>query len=381
MFGLVFGVWVTRIPAVKQRLHLSDGTLGVALFATSAGLIVVTLVAGRLVDRFGSARVTRLASVATSLLLVAPAVAGDLGSFMAALFALGVAGGALDVGMNAHGVRVERAYGRPLMTTLHAYYSLGSLAGAVFGGAFAGAGIGPLPTFLAAGLPCAAVAAIAARWLPVDSGAVGGTGPARRPGPAQAAREAAGAGAPSRSRSGMVILLLGLIGLCALVGEGAAGDWSAVYLRDSLGTSAGFAAAGFAAFSITMTAGRLLGDRLVARFGPVRLVRGCGLLAAAGLAGGLISRDPLGAAAGFAVLGAGLSCIVPQVFSAGGKADPVRPGRGLARVVGLSYLGLVAGPVVIGACASVVGLPLALGIPVLLALGVAAFAWALGIPR
>ena len=129
-----------------------------------------------------------------------------------------------------------------------------------------------------------------------------------------------------------------------------------------------------------MTAGRLAGDRLAGRFGRVRLVRGCALLGAAGLAGGLLSRDVAGALTGFAVLGAGLSCIVPQVFSAGGRADPVSPGRGLARVVGLGYLGLAGGPVVIGACASLIGLPLALGIPVLLVLWVAVSARALA-PR
>ena len=107
------------------------------------------------------------------------------------------------------------------------------------------------------------------------------------------------------SRTGWLVLALGILGLCGLVGEGAAGDWSAVYLHDNL-------------------------------------------IAAAGLAGGLLSHSIAGALAGFAVLGAGLSCVVPQVFSAGGRADPVRPGRGLARVVGLGYLGLAAGPVVIG---------------------------------
>jgi fucose permease len=177
-----------------------------------------------------------------------------------------------------------------------------------------------------------------------------------------------------------LILIIGLIGLCATTGEGAVGDWSAVYLHDNIGTSTGYAAAGLAAFSVTMTAGRMLGDRLAARFGPGRLVRGCGLLAAAGLAGGLASGNAAGGVAGFAVLGAGLSCIVPQVFSVGGRADPVSPGRGLARVVGISYTGLVGGPVVIGWCANLAGLPLALGIPVLLALGVAAFAPALAVP-
>jgi MFS family permease len=168
-----------------------------------------------------------------------------------------------------------------------------------------------------------------------------------------------------------VVLLLGVVAFCCLVGEGAADNWSAVYLRDNLGTSQGFAALGFAAFSITMTIGRLAGDRLAARFGPARLVRGCGLLAAAGFTAGLLARHPIGGVAGFAALGAGLSCIVPQVFSAAGNADPARAGRNLARVAGLGYLGLLSGPVLIGGAAGLVGLPWALGIPALLAVGVA----------
>ncbi len=126
-----------------------------------------------------------------------------------------------------------------------------------------------------------------------------------------------------------------------------------------------------------MAAGRLIGDRLAARFGPVRLVRYGGLAGALGLAAGLVSGQPAAAVAGFAVLGAGLSGMAPQIFLAGGHADPARRGHGLARV---SYLGMVGGPAVIGGAASLVGLPLALGIPVVLALGVAALAWVLAVP-
>jgi MFS family permease len=335
-------------------------------------------VAGRLVDKFGSARVTRVAGVAMALTLIPPALAGNLGWLMAALFVFGVSAGALDVGMNSNGVLVEQARGRPVMSSLHAGYSIGALVGAVIGGLFAGAAIGPLPTFLAVGLPSAVVGVLAGRWLLTERS----SGPPDA-GPAAAGRtdqraSSGGPGSPRRLgrslRPGVLTLLLGAVGLCGLLVEGATADWSAVYLHDNLGTSAGFAAAGFAAFALAMTAGRLLGDWLGARFGPVRLVRASGLVAAAGLAGGLLSNNPVGGVVGFAVLGAGLACIIPQVFLAGGTADPARPGHGLARVVGMSYLGMVSGPVLIGGAATLVGLPLALGIPVLLALCVAALA-------
>jgi len=341
-------------------------------------------VAGRLVDKFGSAWVTRVAGVAMALTLIPPALAGDLGWLMAALFVFGVSAGALDVGMNSNGVLVEQARGRPVMSSLHAGYSIGALVGAVIGGLFAGAAIGPLPTFLAVGLPSAVVGVLAGRWLltehssgPPDAGQPADAGPAAA-GRTDQRASSGGPGSPRRLgrslRPGVLTLLLGAVGLCGLLVEGATADWSAVYLHDNLGTSAGFAAAGFAAFALAMTAGRLLGDSLAARVGPVRLVRASGLVAAAGLAGGLISNDPVGGVVGFAVLGAGLACVIPQVFLAGGTADPARPGHGLARVVGMSYLGMVSGPVLIGGAATLVGLPLALGIPVLLALCVAALA-------
>jgi MFS family permease len=364
LLGMVGAVWVARIPAIKHRLELSDGTLGLALLAAPAGLVLVMLICGRLVDRFGSGRVTRPAGVLFALSVIPLGLAGDLPALIAGLFFFGLLSGTLDVAMNAHAVRVERAYGRPLMASFHAVFSLGNLAGALFGGLFAWLGVTPTPTFVAAALPMAVIGVVAGRWLL----------PSPDPRPEATADPEPRADRPSTRHPALVVMLLGLVAFCCLVGEGAADNWSAVYLHDELGTSQGFAALGFAAFSITMTIGRLFGDRLALRFGPVRLVRACGLIAAVGLAGGLLARHPIGGVAGFAALGAGLSCIVPQVFSAAGNADPARAGRNLARVAGLGYMGLVSGPVVIGGAASLLGLPLALGIPALLAVGVAATA-------
>jgi fucose permease len=367
IMGLTNGVWVARIPAVKAQAHLSDAVLGVALFAVPIGLLLGAAAAERLVDRVGSARVAWVSGVALSLAIVTPGLAHNAAELMAALLAVGVFGGTLDVAQNAQGVRVENAYRRSVMNSLHACFSLGSIAGALAGGGFAWAGVGPLPSLATAGIVGAVVIGVAGHWFLAE--------PAEDRDP-DVAEQQPEEGQPvvagrSRRQTWRLVVALGVLGVCGLVCEGATGDWSAVYLKDNLGTSSGFAAIGFAAFSVTMTAGRLAGDRLVHRFGAPRLVRGCGLLAAAGLAGGLLSHSPAGAVAGFAVLGAGLSVVVPQVFAAGGRADPERPGSGLAKVVGFGYAGMAGGPAVIGAVASQVGLPLALGIPVVLALWIA----------
>lgn len=387
LLGVADGVWLARIPAVKHGLNLSDGVLGVALLAAPAGTVLAAVAAGRLVDRFGSAVPITLAGAAVALLPIALGLAGSLAALMVALFAFGAVAGLLDVAMNAQAVRVERAYRRPLISSFHACYSLGGLSGALLGGLFASAGVGPAPTFAAVGGPLAMLAVIASRGLlrgPECRGAsdvnAADRAPAVQSGAGQGAvdRSAAGPGAadrtvaPAQARGGGArIIVLGLLALCCLLGEGAAGSWSAVYLHDNLGTSAGFAALGYAAFSVMMAVGRLFGDRLVTRFGPARLVSACGLVAAVGLAAGLISGQPAGVLIGFAVFGAGLSCTFPQLLSAAGNTATPRSGRGIARVAGTGYLGLLAGPVVIGGCASLVGLRLAFGLPVILMLVVA----------
>jgi MFS family permease len=372
VLGVSDGVWLARIPAVKHNLNLSDGLLGVALLAAPAGVVLVAIAAGRLVDRFGSARPTLLAGVAVALLPVALGLAGSLATLTVALFAFGVAAGLLDISMNAQAVRVERGYRRPLITSFHACYSFGGLVGALLGGLFAWVGVGLAPTFAAVGVPMAVLALAAGRGLlrgaeaqRADGVSAGGVSAA-----GQDAADRVGAAPRSRAASAQ-ILMLGLLALCCLLGEGAAGSWSAVYLRDNLGTSAGFAALGYAAFSVAMAVGRLFGDRLAARFGPAWLVRAGGLVAAVGLAAALISAEPVGGVIGFALFGAGLSSTFPQLLSAAGNVAMSRSGRAIARVAGIGYLGLLGGPVVVGGCASLVGLRLAFGVPVILMLWVA----------
>jgi predicted MFS family arabinose efflux permease len=355
-FGTALGVWTARIPAIKHGLELSDGQLGVGLLAFAAGAITGMQVVGRLVDRYHGRTLMIPAAVAEGACLILPALAVDVVTLAAALYAFGAVHGALNIAMNAHAVEVQRARGTPIMSSFHAVYSIGGFLGAAIGGLAAHAGLGPAVTFAAVGGCVVALALWAARWT-------------RRPG-----RPAPAAPADGRRTPTPGVLFLGVLVFCCMVGEGAAADWSSVYLRDSLGSGAGLAAAGYAAFSIMMVAGRLAGDRLAARFGPVALVRGCATLAAAGLGAALLVAHPLAGIAGFGCLGAGLSCIAPQIFSNAGDRDPARAGQAIARVASIGYLGFLTGPLLIGAVAEVVGLPWALAIPAALALLVASTA-------
>ncbi|GAA2912467.1 MFS transporter [Streptosporangium fragile] len=367
--GMAIGTWTARIPSIKQDLGLSDGRFGIALLGIAAGAICGMQVVGRLVDRYGSVRVMTPMAFAQSAVLVLPACMPDLVGLTAALFVFGAVHGVLDVAMNANGVEVERAAGRPMMSSFHAVFSIGGFLGATGGGLLAHASLGPAATFAAVAAVIAALALWAARWaLTVPPQAPAGNGPDGPDGPD---------GAPGTGGGRTGALLLGVLAFCCMIGEGAAADWSSVYLREDLGSSSGFAPAAYAAFSVMMTAGRLAGDRLAARLGPVLLVRACGALAAAGLGLALLAGHEIAAVIGFGCFGAGLSCIVPQVFSAAGRHDPARAGRALARVASLGYVGFLTGPVLIGGVAELVGLPRALAVPALLALFVAVAAAAL----
>jgi fucose permease len=280
---------------------------------------------------------------------------------VAALACYGAVAGLLDVAMNACGAQLENAYARPILSSLHAGYSIAGLAGAGIGGLSAWLGLGPLPTFAATAVTLIAAGLLAGPRLVIP------------PAPAQP-RPPQDAPRRSMSQISAVIWVLGLLALCGQVGEGAAGDWSAVYLHVNLGTSAAVAAAGLAAFSVTMAAGRVAGDPLAARFGSVRLVRASGLVAGLGLAAGLLIGTPAAAVAGFALLGAGLAPIFPQLVSSAVRLDPSRAGRNIGRIAAVAYSGLLGGPVAIGAAASGVGLRDALLIPAALAVLVAAAA-------
>jgi fucose permease len=264
--------------------------------------------------------------------------------------------------MNACGARLELGYGRPILSSLHAVYSIAGLAGAGAGGISAWLGVGPLATFAAVAALLAVLCLLAGPRVVIPA-----TPPpaAARPG-----------GPPPRSprQVSVLIWVLGLLALCGQLGEGSAGDWSAVYLHVNLGAPPGVAAVALAAFSVTMAAGRVAGDSLAARFGPARLVRASGLLAGLGLAAGVLIGSPPAAIVGFALLGAGLACIFPQIVSSAARLDPERAGRNIGRIAAVAYSGLLGGPVLIGALASGVGLRDALLLPAALALLVALLA-------
>lgn len=354
--GLLFGSWAGRIPAVRDRVDLSDGEQGVALAFIAIGAVVAMPVAGAFAARYGSRRPTIAALVLSCLAIGAIALSPSLAVLCLAAFLAGAVFGSLDVTMNAHGVTVERGYGRPILSSFHAAFSAGGLAG---GALAAGAAAAAIDVRVHLGL-VAAASLLVGLWF------------ARRLLPA--GDDAAPREDPLFVRPPRKLWALGAVAFACLLIEGATADWSAVYLRNHTEATAAAAALGFTAFSVTMTAGRLFGDRLVERFGAGALVRGGGLLAAAGFGVALLLDSPPAGIAGFAFVGAGMAAVVPVVFRAAGGIGGITAGVGIAAVSSMGYLGFMAGPPAIGGMAELTGLPVSLSLLVLLAAVVAALA-------
>ena len=340
--GFVVASWVPYIPIVKGRHGIGDGQLGFMLLAMTLGGVLGLPFSGWLVSRFGSRAVALVTATGLSTMLPAPVFAPHPALVALALIVFGVFNGALDVSMNAQAVEAERRAGRPIMSSFHALYSLGGLVGAAVASLVMFARVPAVGHLLAVVAGMVGVVALGARSLVV-------TAPAPSTSPVFAR--------PPRRLVG-----LGLLALCGLLAEGAMMDWSAVYLRDEVATSAGTAALGFAAFSLAMAVGRFAGDALTLRWGAVRVVRASSACAAAGLAIALLVHDPTAALIGFGIVGLGIANIVPLAFGAAGHAGGGHAGAAIAAVATIGYFGWLAGPPVIGLVAEALGLPAALGL-------------------
>ena len=341
--GLVIANWIARIPDVKHALSLSDGTLGLALLCMAAGALLGQPAAGWAIGRFGSRVVTTASAVLFFATVILPGFASNLLLLMIALFVVGAWNGGLDVAMNAQAALVEQQYARPIMASFHGLWSVGGLLGATLGGLAASWAI-PVGLHLlgvaAAGM---IVAFLATRQLVPDGGARN--------------VENTAFALPPRA-----LLPLAVIAFCSLLCEGAIADWSAVYLREGLGSTPGVAATGYAVFALLMAIGRFTGDRLTLRLGAALLVRGSGALVAAGIGLALVGSTSWLAIAGFGLIGAGVSCLFPVVLSAAARTPGIASGTAIAAIATSGYTGFLVGPPLIGSVAEAVTLRGALGL-------------------
>jgi predicted MFS family arabinose efflux permease len=337
--GALFASWASRIPALSDRVGASTGMLGLALLAPAVGAVVTMPAVGRLLTGRSSRAFTRAGMVGLTVAVVLPTLAHSTLALAAALLVVGVANSWLDISMNAQGMTVERQLGRPVLSSLHAAFSFGGFAGAGLGALAAALGVSPTPHLLFAAALFGIPGMLAIRpLLRADED------------PDSAAPHVPWRKLPVR------LLLMGIACFFCFMAEGGASDWSAKLVADDLGGSAALGAVAYAVFAAGMGGGRLVADRLWARWGAVGLLRRSGALAAVGFAAGLASGTAPLAILGFLALGLGLSGVAPTLFRAGADQPGVPTGPALAAVSSLGYLGFLAGPPMVGGLAQATSL-------------------------
>jgi len=346
--GIGMASWAPMVPYAKARLGLDDATLGLVLLCMGCGSVAAMPLAGFLTHRFGNRDVIGVSGLLVCVALPLLTIAPDVYWLGAALLFFGASLGVVDVAMNAHAVDVEKHAGKPMMSGFHGLFSVGGLVGSAGMAALLKAGA-PL-TGSALAVSAALLAIVVTQWrhfmVRLEEGEHASTG-FRMP--------------------SATVFLLGFLCLVVFLAEGSMLDWSAVFLRFSRGFDASSAGFGYAAFSVAMAVGRLLGDRITAHVGPVTIVRCGAFIAALGFfVATLVPWGPA-AMAGFVLVGLGASNIVPVLFSAAGRQPGTSAGIGIATVTSLGYAGMLAGPAAIGFAAHLSSLSAALfGVAVLL---------------
>ncbi|KKD06056.1 MFS transporter [Streptomyces sp. WM6386] len=353
--GAVTGSFATRVPWIQDHASVSAGQLGLALAFPALGASVAMPLAGSISHRFGARNALRGLISLWTLALVLPALSPNLLTLCLSLFVYGATAGMADVAMNALGVEIENRLNRSIMSGLHGMWSAGALVGSAAGTLAAHLGSDARLHHALAAAVLTFLGLLACRWVldlqPTED---------EEPPPRFAL--------PPKSA-----LLIGAVGFCAVFAEGASLDWSAVYLRDQLETSAGLAAACTTGFTFTMAIARLAGDRIVDRYGSVRTVRTSGVLAVLGGLLIVVANDPAVAMAGFALMGLGIAVVVPLCFAAAGRSG-ANPSLAIAGVATITYTSGLIAPSAIGTIAQATSLLVSFVLVTVLAGGLVAFA-------
>ncbi|EPE95973.1 MFS transporter [Rhizobium grahamii] len=346
--GFIVGCWAPKIPEFAERLQLSKFQLGLMILVLGVGSLTLMPIAGSQIARYGSKLVAQIAAVCLLPALLALTLAPNVVTGAISIFLFGGFMGAMDVAMNANAVAVEQSMRRSIMSSCHAFWSLGGLIGAGLGGLLI-ATVGVLWHAVIATLLAALVLGLAWNMILADP-----------PHPDEK---------KERLRLPMVPLpwLIGLMALFSMVPEGAVLDWGALYLRQELGASVALSGFGFAAFSLTMAVMRFGGDLVRDRLGGVMTLRICTLFAISGMLLAAFAPNAEIAILGFALCGIGISNMVPIAFSAAGNIPGLRAGIGLSVVTTMGYSGMLVAPSAIGFVAEHIGFSVVfMALPVLL---------------
>lgn len=358
--GVSLSNLVPWYPIIKGDLGMSNTLFGVAVAGFPLGALVFGILSGPLIARFGSRQTTAVFGVVMASVLPLIGLAPTFWTLVPAMIAMGSADAIMDAAMNAHGLRVQRRYGRSIINSFHGLWSLGAVVGGLVGSLTIGAGLArPVHLSIVAVL-VAAVSVLGSRWM------LPGAENTER---ADEVDNASGGLVAAMRVAPLVLLGLGVIMMASTALEDTASTWSGIHLRDVVGAPAATLGLGFVASQALMFVGRVSGDRVVDRFGPSRVARGGLLLSAVGISIVVLSTSLPGVLVGFALSGLGASTIYPLGVAAAAEIPGVRSGDGITLVTWLARVGFLTVPPVIGVVADAASLPIALTMVVVAAAG------------
>jgi MFS family permease len=349
--GSSLALWAVHIPLIEQRVGISYQTLGLLLMLSGLGGFIAMQLFGWIIDHVGARSATRLGGVIVGLSLFGPAFAPDPFWLGLAIFGIGFGLSGIDVPMNAAALQVEKANDKAIFTFFHLFWSVGGLLGAGVGFLTISLGFNQTQTLPVAGLLLSGVGLFIANWLLPDNAVATGKDKVENKATSKANR-----------RVFAFVILAGLMAASGAIIEGVAQDWSALYLRDFQNVSAALAAWGLAAFNIGMIIGRIFIDRIVEVRGRNFVIRNGSIFAAVAIGLQAVAPNYALSLLAWGLLGLGISGVVPQIFAAAGEiGEASHSGRNMAKVVGITYIGGLAGPSIIGILTGVLPLNLAIG--------------------
>nr|WP_322624677.1 MFS transporter [uncultured Flavobacterium sp.] len=354
MAGLCFSSWASRIATIQEKLNISEGQFGAVLFAMPVGLMLSLPLSGWAVSRFGSRIVVSIALAGYGLALIGLGLMPNMFLLAANIMVFGLCSNAVNISVNAQAVATELLYKRPIMASFHGLWSLAGFIGGGIGTLMIGQEIPPSVHFVMIAIVVIGSIFICWRYLNHDKG----TGEKKKSGFA---------------KPDAALITLGLIAFCSMVVEGTMFDWTTIYFRKVILAKGAMEGAGYTAGMCMMATGRFIADGFSARFGLKRTLQVSGFLSLAGLTMVITLPYLVPAIIGFMLVGAGISSVVPLVYSAAGKSTTMAPGPAIAAVSTISFLGFLVGPPVIGFLAEAFNLRLAFIFVAVMALCVIVF--------
>jgi len=350
--GLSFANWASRIPDIKTSLHLSEAGLGSILLALPVGQLITMPFSGRLVTRFGSKYVLRVAVVGYVLSLTNIGLVEKPWQLALALCAFGICGNMCNISVNTQAVHAEALYNRPIMASFHGIWSTAGFTGALIGSLMMKFDIKPYYHFWIIALFAITMMLIFNRYLLLTP-----------------TSKSASSFTKIKMPHGS-LMLLGVIAFCCMSAEGCMFDWSGVYFKQVVKAEGSLVSLGYASFMIMMATGRFTGDRLALKFGRKKMVQLSGILIFIGMMIAVLFPTIIPATIGFLIIGFGVSSIIPLMFSTAGKIKEVASGIAIATVSGIGFFGFLIGPPLIGYIAQLAGLQYSFAVIAILGLGI-----------